>query len=78
LLDLLNPEGQGTTILGNGGNYSPGDTASYPRRLESTLNCVDSVWGLLQHEEVGCVASVLEEFAAVIFRVIVFRICGKY
>jgi hypothetical protein len=59
-------------------NHSPSDTASNPRRLESTLNAVDSVGGLLQHVEVGCVACVLEELAAFIFRVMIFRICGKY
>jgi len=58
--------------------FLPSYTASHPRRLESTLDAVDPVWGLLRHLEVGCVVSVLEEFAAFIFRVRVFRICVKY
>jgi hypothetical protein len=58
--------------------FVPSCTASHPRRLESTLDAVDPVWGLLQRLEVGCVASVLEELAAFIFRVKVVRICVKY
>jgi hypothetical protein len=35
-LGLADPEDEATTILRNIRNYSPSDTASYPRRLESS------------------------------------------
>lgn len=56
----------------------PSYTASHPRRHESTLDAVDPIWELLRLLEVGCVASVLEELAALIFTVKVFGICVRY
>lgn len=56
----------------------PSYAVAHPRRLESTLDAVDPIWELLRHLEVGCVTSVLEELAAFVFRVKVFKICVNY
>jgi hypothetical protein len=40
-LDCLTLEDKGTTVLQSIGNYTPTDTASYPRRLEPSVYCFE-------------------------------------
>jgi len=43
---LLDPEGEGITILRNVGNYLSNDRALYPRRMESWTTPVWESWSL--------------------------------